>query len=77
MKILADKLIPGKEIHLATDSEPYAKEMLDYLEAETSLKNNIGEMAFLSNRENTPKTKYEKYFINAGEKIYYLDFVKK
>ena len=77
VKLLADKLIPGKEIRLATDSESYAKEMLEYLEAETSLKNNIGEMAFLDNRENTPKTKYEKYFLNAGEKIYYLDFVKK
>ena len=76
VKILAGKLITGKEIHLATDSESYAKEMLDYLEAEPNLKNSIGEMEFLYNRENTPKTKYEKYFINAGEKIYYLNFVK-
>lgn len=77
VKTLADKLMPGREIHLATDSESYAKEMLDYLEAETTLKNNIGEMAFLYNRENTPKTKYEKHFIKAGEKIHYLSFVKK
>lgn len=77
VKTLADKLIQGKEIHLATDSESYAKEMLDYLEAETSLKNSIGEMEFLENRDNIPKTKYEKYFIKAGEKIYYLNFVKK
>lgn len=77
VKLLADKLTPGKEVRLATDSESYALEMLDYFEAETNLKNNIGEMAFLDNRENTPKTKYEKAFIRAGEKIYYLDFIKK
>lgn len=77
VRLLSEKLIPGKGLRLATDSEPYAREMLEYLEAETSLKNNIGEMSFLFDRNDTPKTKYEKYFIKAGEKIYYLDFIKK
>lgn len=76
VQLLSAKLAPGGEIRIATDDEPYAREILSYFEAEPSFKNKTGQMAFLHQREDTPRTKYEKYFINAGETIYYLDFVK-
>ncbi|MBI4388595.1 MAG: tRNA (guanosine(46)-N7)-methyltransferase TrmB [Nitrospinae bacterium] len=76
VRTLSEKLVPGGVVRVATDDEPYAMEMLSYFEGEPTLKNKIAPMAFAPTREDTPRTKYEKHFINAGEKIYYLDFIK-
>jgi len=76
VSLLASRLMPGGEAHLATDSEPYAWEMLSYLETDPAFKNQVGRNLFLEERDHFPVSKYEKNFINAGEKIYYLDFVK-
>jgi tRNA (guanine-N7-)-methyltransferase len=73
---LAAKLKVGGEIHIATDYEPYAIEILEFFEAEPLLTNKSGYRAFLAQKEGTPQTKYEKKFINSGEKIFYLEFVK-
>ena len=76
IKMLASKLIPLGKLHLATDYEPYAKEMLTCLESESRLKNKSGLQKFLPAREDIPKSKYEKNYIKAGEKIFYLDYTK-
>ena len=73
---IASKLSPGGEIHMATDSESYADEMLQCLEAEPRLKNLCGSGKFLESRADFPQSKYEKNFINAGDKIYYMEFQK-
>jgi len=75
--LVSSKLIPGGEVHLATDSEPYALEILEFFEAQALLKNKIGQGVFRGNRGDLPKSKYENNFINAGDKIYYLDFIKR
>ena len=76
IRILAEKLKPDGEIHIATDYEDYALEMMDFLKKEPTLKNKNGSGVFLSQKEGTPKSKYEKKFINAGERIFYLEFTK-
>ncbi len=76
IKNLAAKLKPGGEIHIATDYEPYAIEILEFFEAEPLLTNKSGYRTFLTQKEGIPQTKYEKKFINSGEKIFYLEFVK-
>jgi tRNA (guanine-N7-)-methyltransferase len=76
VSVLAEKLRPGGQLRLATDSEAYAAEMLDCLENESSLKNQWGARGFAGQRDDVPKTKYEKHFIAAGHKIHYLDFIK-
>ena len=68
--------MPQGELHLATDYEPYAREMLTCFESENRLKNKSGHQMFLPAREDIPKSKYEKNFIQAGEKIFYLDYTK-
>ncbi|MEK9628682.1 MAG: tRNA (guanosine(46)-N7)-methyltransferase TrmB [Nitrospinota bacterium] len=73
---LANKLSPEGRVCLATDSENYAHEMLDYLNSETLLQNLDDNQGFLKERNNLPKSKYEKNFINAGEKIFYLEYLK-
>jgi tRNA (guanine-N7-)-methyltransferase len=74
VKLLGQKLAPEGRIHLATDSEPYAIEMLEYFNSEAMFKNQDREAGFLESRVDLPKTKYEKKFINAGHKIYYLEY---
>ncbi len=77
IKNLAVKLKPGGEIHIATDYEPYAIEILEFFEAEPLLTNKSGYRTFLAQKEGIPQTKYEKKFINSGEKIFYLEFIKR
>ena len=74
VKLIGQKLAPAGQIHLATDSESYAIEMLEYFNSEPLFKNQDPEAGFLENRIDLPKTKYEKNFINAGHKIYYLEY---
>ena len=74
VKLIGQKLVPEGQVHLATDSEPYAIEMLEYFNSEPMFKNKDREAGFLESRVDLPKTKYEKNFINAGHKIYYLEY---
>ena len=76
IKVLAEKLNCGGEIHIATDHEAYAMEILDFFEKEPALKNKNELGAFRSQKEGVPKSKYEKKFIRAGERIFYLEFKK-
>ena len=74
VKLVAIKLAPAGNIYLATDSEPYALEMLEYLNAEPLLQNMNRESDCFAERDHLPKTKYEKSFIYAGDKIHYLEY---
>ena len=76
IKTLAEKLKPSGEIHIATDHEAYATEILDFFENEQTLKNKNGLGTFLFQKEGVPKSKYEKKFICAGERIFYLEYKK-
>ena len=76
IKVLAEKLNCDGEIHIATDHEAYAMEILDFFEKEPALKNKNELGAFRSQKEGVPKSKYEKKFISAGERIFYLEFKK-
>ena len=73
---LAQKLSLKGRAYLATDSENYAMEMLEYFNAEALLENLDNEKGFLKERIDLPKSKYEKNFINAGEKIFYLEYIR-
>jgi len=51
--------------------------MLESLEAEPTLENLFPDPGHVHLREDTPRTKYEKTFLQAGETIYFMDFRKK
>ena len=76
IKILAEKLKCSGEIHIATDHEAYAMEILDFFEKDQLLINKNGLGTFLFQKEGIPKSKYEKKFISAGERIFYLEYKK-
>jgi len=73
---ITHKLSPEGRLHVATDSGSYALEILEYLNAESLLKNCNRESGFLAERCNLPKTKYEKSFIYAGDQIFYLEYFR-
>jgi tRNA (guanine-N7-)-methyltransferase len=74
VKLMSRKLAPDGHIYIATDSEPYASEMLEYFNSEPLLQNKSPESGIIINRDHLPKTKYEKSFIYAGDKIHYLEY---
>ena len=76
IKVLAEKLRCDGEIHIATDHEAYAMEILGFFKKDQLLKNKNGLGTFLFQKEGVPKSKYEKKFINAGERIFYLEYKK-
>lgn len=76
VNMIAKKLAPKGQVHLATDSEPYAREMLGYFNAELLLQNKNQQSGFMENRYHLPKTKYEKSFIYAGDQIHYLEYFR-
>lgn len=73
---IAQKLATKGSVHMATDSESYAMEILDYFNAEFSLQNVNQETGIFHERKHLPKTKYEKSFLYAGDKIHYLEYLK-
>ena len=73
---LAQKLDLEGSVYLATDSAIYAHEMLDYFNSETLFQNLDDNQGFIKERIDLPKSKYEKNFINAGEKIFYLESLR-
>tara|TARA_B100000686_G_C16749896_1_gene951808 strand:+ start:1416 stop:2048 length:633 start_codon:yes stop_codon:yes gene_type:complete len=74
--ILRDKMALGGRLRLATDYQPYAEEMLTYLEAHSGFRNQTGSQGYSRNRADLPKTKYENNFLRAGSRIFYLDFIR-
>jgi tRNA (guanine-N7-)-methyltransferase len=76
VKLMARKLSPKGCVHLATDSEPYACEMLEYFNAEPLLQNKNQQSRIMESRYHLPKTKYEKSFIYAGDKIHYMEYFR-
>ena len=73
---LAKKLSAEGKACLATDSEKYAYEMLDYFNSEMRFQNMGDNLGFLKERIALPKSKYEKNYINKGKKIFYLEYLR-
>jgi tRNA (guanine-N7-)-methyltransferase len=76
VETLASKLAPQGKVRIATDFESYAQEILEVMQANTQFRNPHEDMGFLHERNDIPKTKYEKTFLDAGKKIYYFEFSK-
>ncbi len=76
VEMLVNKLSPQGSLRIATDFDSYAEEILEHLSAHPNLQNQNPDKGYVDHREDIPRTKYEKTFINAGKMIYYLDFIK-
>jgi tRNA (guanine-N7-)-methyltransferase len=70
--LLASRLAPGGYIHLATDWEDYAAQMLEALAAEPTLRNSAG--GFAARPETRPLTKFEQRGLKLGHRVWDLVF---
>lgn len=77
VKLLAQKLQPGGEVHLATDWEDYAKHMMKVLSGAPEFVNAAGVGQFSDRSCQRPViTRFERRGQNAGHRIWELQFVK-
>jgi tRNA (guanine-N7-)-methyltransferase len=70
--LLAQKLKPGAYLHLATDWDDYAQQMLSVLSAELQLKNTVTD--FAPRPEFRPLTKFEQRGLRLGHGVWDLVF---
>lgn len=75
IRLLADKLKPGGTLHLATDWEDYARQMLDVLAHEPALANTCA--GFSPRPAYRPLTKFERRGLKLGHGVWDLLFVKR
>ena len=70
--LLASRLKPGAYLHVATDWENYAQQMLEVLSAEPSLQNTAGR--FAERPATRPLTKFERRGLDLGHPVRDLVF---
>ena len=72
VRLLASRIRPGGYIHLATDWQDYAEQMLAVLTAETLLQNTVADYA--PRPDTRPLTKFEQRGIRLGHGVWDLVF---
>ena len=75
LALLASRMKPGAYLHLATDWEHYALQMLEVLSAERVLVNTVEE--FAERPATRPETKFESRGLLLGHKVWDLVFRKR
>ncbi|HLV28378.1 MAG TPA: tRNA (guanosine(46)-N7)-methyltransferase TrmB [Burkholderiaceae bacterium] len=76
IKLLASRMKPGAYIHLATDWENYAEQMLEVLNGETALENTVAE-GYAPRPDFRPQTKFETRGLRLGHGVWDLIFKRK
>jgi len=76
IELLASRMIPGGYIHLATDWENYAGQMLEVLSGEKSLENTV-DGGYAPRPEFRPQTKFESRGLRLGHGVWDLIFKRK
>nr|WP_241505938.1 tRNA (guanosine(46)-N7)-methyltransferase TrmB [Parahaliea mediterranea] len=72
--LLVSRLKPGGVLHLATDWENYAEQMMDVLSANAQLENTAGAGAFAARPAHRPLTKFEQRGERLGHGVWDLLF---
>jgi len=72
VRLAASRLAPGGYLHLATDWQDYAEQMLSVLGSEALLKNSAS--AFAPRPDSRPLTKFERRGLGLGHQVWDLVF---
>lgn len=73
---LVHLLSPGGRLHLATDWEPYAEQMLEVLSAQPGLLNESATATFVQRPLHRPETKFERRGEKLGHGVWDLVFTR-
>jgi tRNA (guanine-N7-)-methyltransferase len=74
---LGEKLQSGGSLHIATDWQEYAEEIVNALDATPILHNEAGHLAFSERPDWRPLTKYERRGLRLGHQVFDIAGVKK
>lgn len=74
--LLVEKIKPGAIIHLATDWEPYAEQMLEVLSANPAIRNQVADGVYAPRPKWRPETKFEQRGARLGHGVWDLLFEK-
>jgi len=75
--LLSRKLRPGGFLHLATDWEDYAEQMLEVLSADPELINTAPDAGYCPRPEHRPLTRFEQRGLQLGHEVWDLAFERK
>jgi len=75
VKLLASRMKPGAYVHVATDWEDYAQQILETLTQESALANTTG--GFAPRPETRPETKFERRGVALGHRVWDTVFRKR
>lgn len=76
VQLIVQKIKPGALIHLATDWEPYAEQMLEVLSANPAIKNTVVDGDYAPRPDWRPETKFEQRGARLGHGVWDLLFEK-
>ncbi len=76
VQLIRDKLELGGVLHMATDWQHYAEQMLEVLEVAPGFKNTVGEQQYSPRPEYRPLTKFEKRGERLGHGVWDLLYQK-
>lgn len=76
LALLIQKLQPGAVLHLATDWEHYAEQMMEVMSANSDISNMIGEQKYAPRPDWRPETKFERRGARLGHGVWDLLFKK-
>lgn len=74
--LIASRLVVGGRLHLATDWEDYARQMIEVLDAEPLLRNGAGPGGFVPRDENRAPTRFERRGERLGHAVFDLDYTR-
>jgi len=76
IKLLSSRMMPDAYIHLATDWQDYAEQMLAVLSAEETLENTVGQ-GYAPRPSFRPQTKFETRGLRLGHGVWDLIFKRR
>jgi tRNA (guanine-N7-)-methyltransferase len=74
VKLLASRMKPAATLHVATDWEDYAQQILEVLAAEPALRNTAS--GFAPRPDTRPETKFERRGVKLGHRVWDIVFTK-
>jgi tRNA (guanine-N7-)-methyltransferase len=72
--LIRDRLVPSGLLHCATDSAPYAEQMLEVLSANSGLRNRHD--GYAPRPAARPVTRFERRALTAGRDVFDLEFTR-
>jgi tRNA (guanine-N7-)-methyltransferase len=76
VELIRERLKPGGILHMATDWQQYAEQMLEVMEAAPGFRNSVGRGEYAPKPEYRPETKFERRGLRLGHGVWDLVYAR-